>query len=90
MAWVNVASATPKKYSCGYCHSLVASKSAYFTDKAPQHWIYICPNCEGPSIFILDKQVPGVVGAEVLLTICRRKWLDLGVAFRPNRLPLRS
>lgn len=59
MSWQNPNSLSSKKYRCGYCGNTVASKSGYFSDHSQT--ILICPHCEGPSYFLHDRQVPGVL-----------------------------
>lgn len=67
MAWKGAISLTPKRFTCGFCGSLVASVLGFFTDTSPQTQIYICPNCLKPTYFPdAQTQVPGVApGVEV-------------------------
>lgn len=66
MAWHNQEQIQPLKYTCGYCGSLVSSNRGYYTSKAPQQFIYLCPHCGNPSHFPGKGQIPGVApGAHV-------------------------
>lgn len=66
MAWANPSNMSPRKFVCGFCGSIVASDKSFFTNSAPQAFIYICPNCSSPSFFGPNGQVPGVAaGNEV-------------------------
>lgn len=67
MKWQGTTDLSPRTYNCGYCGKLVASVKGYYTDSAPQRWIYTCPSCLGPTYFPAgDQQVPGVApGVEV-------------------------
>lgn len=61
MNWSNVGNLTARTFTCGFCRKLVASARGFFSDTAPQAFIYICPNCVRPTYFSEGKiQVPGV------------------------------
>jgi Domain of unknown function (DUF4145) len=59
MTWHNKNSIGSKKFCCGLCGNLVASNIGFYINE--KETIYICPHCDGPSIFLADgKQFPGV------------------------------
>lgn len=54
--WRGTAKITRKSYVCGYCGDRVASDSGYFSERktyAADAFIYICPGCDGPTLFTL-------------------------------------
>lgn len=65
--WQNTHSVTPLEYTCGYCGRSVASAIGFYTNSHPKGNIYICPNCNGPTVTDeLDFQFPDVApGGEV-------------------------
>ncbi|SRR6266513_1420834 len=64
--WANLTTTNPKQYVCGYCGRSVASNQAFFSNSSPQKFIYSCPNCNQPTYFDGQNQVPGVApGNEV-------------------------
>jgi Domain of unknown function (DUF4145) len=67
MAWKSTMGLSPKRFTCGFCGSLVASVQGFLTDANPSAQIYICPNCLKPTYFSEKQaQVPGTApGAEV-------------------------
>ncbi len=63
MQWTNASGLPPHKYVCGFCGYNVASSLGYFTGvqtNGSQGYLYICPNCGGPSFVLGSKQIPGV------------------------------
>jgi hypothetical protein len=60
MPWQNVNSLGSRTFQCGFCGFLVASDRGYFHDSKRQFGVRICPNCERPTFFEADQQVPGV------------------------------
>lgn len=66
LQWSNPSGIQPQKFVCGYCGNLVASAQGFFTNSAPQAFVYLCPNCGNPSYFGAKGQIPGVApGNEV-------------------------
>ena len=53
-----------KKYTCGHCQTVVAGKQYFEIDATTRDetddLIVICPNCNRPTYFFQDKQIPGV------------------------------
>ena len=61
--WHSPANVGSKEFTCGYCTRLVAATMGYFAEPQAgrgQPLIRICPNCELPTFFNQDTQVPGV------------------------------
>lgn len=64
--WQSPQNLDPQRFSCGHCGHLVASDRGYFitgatrADGRTPGAIYICPNCNRPSYFEGDLQIPGV------------------------------
>jgi hypothetical protein len=58
--WRNAEQIPPKKYTCGWCSSDVASNRGSFFDGRNDRWLYYCPNCLSPTTFIQGGQQPGV------------------------------
>jgi hypothetical protein len=70
MAWTNAQGLQSKVYDCGYCGNRVGSAVGYIRNSTPQNpalaYIYVCPQCVGPTYFNAGKQIPGVrVGATI-------------------------
>jgi len=67
MAWNNIMGLSARTFTCGFCGNLVASAAGWVTGQRPQRHIYVCPNCDLPTLFTEDgAQVPGVIpGNEV-------------------------
>jgi hypothetical protein len=70
--WVSVGPQGNKSYTCGFCGSKVAPHlgyTAHYSGGNPNFklFIYICPNCEKPTFFDLDKkQTPSIrIGNDV-------------------------
>lgn len=61
--WIGLNSIHPKKYKCSYCGSLVANNKGYEAEHSSGS-IYICPNCNEPTYFDIDKQIPGAKHGE--------------------------
>lgn len=65
MAWQSLSGLSPKKYTCGFCGNIVASAQGYY-NQGSQEYIYVCPNCDQPTLFSAKGQMPGVApGSEV-------------------------
>lgn len=60
MTWSNLANLTPRKFVCGFCGNVVASAQGWYTSVQPQALVYVCPNCDRPTLFGDRGQVPGV------------------------------
>ncbi len=66
MAWYQTSQIESRKFTCGYCGNVVATRQGYFYDGNQTQKIYICPHCEAASYFEGAKQTPGVTpGVEV-------------------------
>jgi hypothetical protein len=52
-SWNHIQTITPKKYTCFFCDSLVASDKGYYSGGG--QIIYICPNCTNPTYFLRDQ-----------------------------------
>jgi hypothetical protein len=70
--WENSQGRPTKNYTCGYsfCGRQVGSDQGWYhaDDSGSRHdgWIYICPNCQCPTFFDGEHQVPGVsLGSDV-------------------------
>ncbi len=64
--WRNVTDVQAREYTCGYCGNLVGSNQGFYTNNAPQQYIYICPFCALPTFYVDAEQTPGVpFGGEV-------------------------
>ncbi|NIR31676.1 MAG: DUF4145 domain-containing protein [Gammaproteobacteria bacterium] len=62
MAWNNTQTLPSKHYTCGHCDWKVASNLGFFSGRAGERHIRICPHCDSPTFFS-DRggmQVPGV------------------------------
>jgi hypothetical protein len=59
MPWQGLQSVAPRKFTCGYCGSLVASAQGFYNN-APERLIYVCPHCGESTQFGKTGQVPGV------------------------------
>jgi hypothetical protein len=63
--WGHVQEIPSKRYSCGFCDSLVGSAKG-FKAGSSDHVICLCPNCDCPTYIHPDGQVPAVApGNEV-------------------------
>jgi hypothetical protein len=61
--WQSKTAIAPKDYVCGYCGNKVASNQGYYSAQGQigEHlYIYLCPFCNRPTFFYLDKQTPGL------------------------------
>lgn len=66
MTWSNLSGLSPKQFVCGWCGNIVASAQGWCTNREPQSFVYVCPNCDRPTHFDERSQTPGVVpGNEV-------------------------
>lgn len=67
MAWQSLGSIGPKQFRCGHCGFSVANDKGYFDSNTNYRRIYLCPNCDLPTIFTEGAhQYPGVApGNEV-------------------------
>jgi hypothetical protein len=69
--WSGTASFGNRSYTCGYCGNKVAPHQGYHAthsvSRGQQRFIYLCPNCAGPTYFSdSGKQTPSVrIGNEV-------------------------
>ena len=64
--WSNVTDAlTPKKYTCGHCHSIVASSQGISISGTPDA-VYICTYCNRPTFHEGNTQQPGVAFGELV------------------------
>lgn len=59
MAWHNLMTIQPRKFTCGFCGNIVASVQGWHTTEN-QSFVYVCPNCGNPTLFSARGQVPGV------------------------------
>lgn len=57
-SWSNIETLSPMRFKCGHCGALVGSKEGYHTSSIPLWKIFICPNCNKPTSFIDNKQLP--------------------------------
>lgn len=66
MSWHGESDIEPRKFQCGFCGNIVATKKGFF-DQGGRYRVYPCPNCEKTTFFDSSgMQVPGVVpGNEV-------------------------
>jgi hypothetical protein len=58
--WQNLSKLGPQQFQCGFCDANVASRDGYFFQGAQARQIFICPNCNRPTFFDGDRQIPGV------------------------------
>lgn len=61
ISWYQSVKLLSKSYVCGHCGSSVASEIGYYGTQG-QHrvaYIYICHQCDKPTYFISNSQVPG-------------------------------
>lgn len=60
-AWQSVGTLGGRRYICGYCGSDIDSNKGYFCAPGTgiSASIYICHNCNRPTLFHGDEQVPG-------------------------------
>jgi Domain of unknown function (DUF4145) len=67
MAWQNLSGIGAKQFRCGHCGFNVANDKGYFDNGSNYRRIYVCPNCDQPTIFSEGgHQYPGVApGNEV-------------------------
>lgn len=66
MAWHGMNGIGRRQYRCGHCGYNVADDKGFFFNGDNAKRIYICPNCEQPTYFNGDRQIPGVTpGNEV-------------------------
>jgi len=66
MSWYQTSQLDSRKFTCGFCGNVVATRQGYFYDGRPDLRIYLCPHCECATFFKGDNQTPGVApGAEV-------------------------
>ncbi len=61
MVWKSISKLESIKYKCGYCNNLVASSDGYYSSHNYQRNIRICPECQKPSYFGKEEQVPGLI-----------------------------
>ena len=60
MVWKNKYTIPSMKYTCGYCHSLVAVVTGYENNVSSDMKIRICSHCENPTFFSNKHgQIPG-------------------------------
>jgi len=68
--WQNLVQGKSVEFICGYCNNKVASSVGFFNATRLQssqygtygiidEQVYICPNCQRPTYFFDDQQVPG-------------------------------
>jgi hypothetical protein len=79
MAWIGTKVFDPRRFDCGYCGHIVASKEGYSREyeTGPMHnrikvteYIYICPSCEGPNYFWKDgRRTPGTLPGEAVQSL---------------------
>jgi hypothetical protein len=62
--WQTLNQLLAHKFICGFCNNKVSSKEGYFESLGARRTIYICPECENPTLFYEDKQVPGIFFGE--------------------------
>jgi predicted RNA-binding Zn-ribbon protein involved in translation (DUF1610 family) len=60
-SWQNAMAIGAKKFRCGSCGELVVSNVGYSTNGGENAQIYICPNCNDPTMFTASRQVPGPI-----------------------------
>jgi hypothetical protein len=62
MDWRNIENIAPRSFVCGFCGNRVGSAKGYHTNQLPpsKASVHLCPHCLKPSLFIDDKQFPGV------------------------------
>jgi hypothetical protein len=63
--WQEIRRINARRYTCGFCNSLVASDRAYVATSDPSGGglnaeVHICPHCNRPTFFGDGVQVPGV------------------------------
>lgn len=64
--WNSPNSLTPHRFRCGFCDSNVSSNIGYFSGnslpgEAYAGLLYICPDCEKPSLRVGSKQYPSAI-----------------------------
>jgi hypothetical protein len=62
LAWSNAQRIESKKFTCGFCDSMVASDVGYFGKDAGGRvlaTVHVCPHCTLLSLFAGKNQVPG-------------------------------
>lgn len=67
MAWHGMSGIGSRQYRCGHCGFNVADNKGYYRDNDTLNRIYVCPNCDKPTIFDdRARQFPGIApGNEV-------------------------
>lgn len=64
--WQDIKRIPARRFTCGYCNSLVGSDRAYVALGDPSGGgalivgVFICPNCNRPTFFEEESQIPGV------------------------------
>jgi Domain of unknown function (DUF4145) len=58
MTWLNFVGLPSRNWTCGHCGRLVGNDKGFQYEHS--RWaIYLCPACNRPTFFEVDKQVPG-------------------------------
>lgn len=62
--WDKAHEQTPRSYKCSWCAKAVASARGWSGElkgepNNPRGWLYICPSCTYPTLFVGDIQSPG-------------------------------
>lgn len=64
VSWIAAQQMTSVAFRCGYCGNLVASNMGWDGLSGPsavQAQLRICPHCTGPTLLVLNVQLPGVM-----------------------------
>lgn len=65
MSWNSVGRIGTRKYVCGHCSQSICSEVG-FSYADPWQRIYICHNCDRPTYFFKEGQIPGpLIGATI-------------------------